>query len=152
MRDAEYWRQVAYVWLESGYIYRIRRLWRRAWSTNRPMKHCTMDDAELEQFNDLPECITVYRGQWHRNVCGLSWSLNPAEAICYANYWLTNHGKGWLLTGWVNRRYVHAYLNSRYNQQELVATNVRVICTTSKWTFLALSYISPARGCTKGKL
>ncbi|WP_441260717.1 hypothetical protein AB7008_41650 [Bradyrhizobium sp. 521_C7_N1_3] len=123
--DHQYWALLADVWTDSGNIWQSRPIWKSLWNSERAMKPAAMDEIEWQQFDALPDVITVYRGQPKRNARGMSWSLVRETAEWFAGKW-RYCGEGWLLTATVKKRDVHAFKNDR-NEQEIVADRFKVV-------------------------
>ena len=110
----------------SSHLVRLRRLLRHA---NREELHCMMDDDERSTWERLSETITVYRGCYHNNKKGLSWSLSQDVASGFPNlirYW--QPGTPLLLAGFVDKNDVVLKLDR--NEEEIIAPVVSHVRAT----------------------
>jgi hypothetical protein len=123
--DQQYWELLADIWTDSENVWPFRSDWQWLWNSDRPMKRAAMREDERARLDDLPDVITIYRGQPKRNARGMSWSLVRGTAAWFAGR-RPAYGDGWLLTATVNKRDVHAFKNDR-NEQEIITDKFKVV-------------------------
>lgn len=86
-----------------------------------------MSDENLNVYNDLPETITIYRGQDRDHPIGLSWTLN----LDVARFFGRGHRGMWndhpvVLTGTVRKNDV-AFVASDRDEQEIVVFSTSAV-------------------------
>ncbi len=87
-------------------------------------KKSLMQEEEYEEYEKLPETITVYRGlQKGATERALSWTLDKKVAEWFANRFDYN---GEVIEGTIDKNYVFAYFDRR-NEKEIVLDYTRVI-------------------------
>ena len=83
-------------------------------------KESLMEKSELSYLESLPERVQVYRGvSVGRNPDGLSWTDNPKVAEWFAHRFDKKSEKGFVRTGFVNKKNILAYFSDR-SEKELV--------------------------------
>jgi hypothetical protein len=119
--DQSYWEMLARFWIDTEYPWQSQTVWKDLWGSNRPAKQFAMSEEEREALSLLSEELTVFRGVGKgNNVEGLSWTLSREKAIWFAQRFKPRLGNGRLITATANKQDVHAFLNSRKEQEVIV--------------------------------
>ncbi len=132
MTDAEFWKEVSWLWTDSENIWQNLKDWRRVWRSKRPGRETVMDDDERAKLQSLPDVIEVFRGTylWPWMDRGLSWTLDRDRAIWFAYRFKPEHAEPSLISGKVRKKNVLAYFDGR-SEQEIVMLPERLITDSS---------------------
>lgn len=113
------------VWIDSENIHENLKAW-KALFRHLSDRHLLMNDDERKTLSALPERFCVYRGGTKRShvMKGVSWTLNIDKAIWFAKRF-NPRGKGYLGKGFVDKKNVIAYFDSR-GEEEIVVLSENV--------------------------
>jgi hypothetical protein len=129
MTDADYWKLVGRVWVDSENIWQNTLEWDVLLGSERGERQAIMtpdafddDDADLAMYRALPETVTVYRGaQDGVNEVGLSWTTDRKTAVWFARRFADRRdGDPVVLTGLVNKSDVVACFTGRGESEVVV--------------------------------
>lgn len=110
------------VWTDSENIAQNIPIWNHIFDVP---DDCGLLLGDAEEFAELPDEITVYRGDCPDG--GWSWSTDRAIAEFFAKRW----NEGWpLLTGTVEKKYVFGYLTNRGESEIMVNPKHVTVLTT----------------------
>ncbi|SIO47578.1 hypothetical protein SAMN05443247_05931 [Bradyrhizobium erythrophlei] len=123
--DAEYWKLLARIWRDSESIFANCEIWERLWNSDRTEKQEAMNNCDQDVFARLPAELTIYRGisGCQGAIGGLSWTLSREKALWFA---MRRDREAHLITATAAKESVHAYLNTR-NEQEVVTQNPTIV-------------------------
>jgi hypothetical protein len=116
----EYWKQLAWVWVdaENAHEYGVRFL-HKLFNRYPGARKGLMTEEELAGLANLPEIVTVFRGSTRATTGDLSWTLDKEVAFWFARRWKSPKDQKTLLIGEVPRDKIWAYFKSR-NEEEIV--------------------------------
>ena len=120
--DADYWKTLGEIWVDSENIWQDVDLWKKFLSSKRPDRNKIMSEEDLAVFDKLPSNITIYRGQLSGRTPTFSWTLNEEKAEWFANRYFTKKRSdvnAEVLTKVINKVDVLAYFGGR-GEQEIV--------------------------------
>jgi hypothetical protein len=121
MGEAEYWKLLGEIWIDSENIRQHLKAWKRLWRKSKTYRDFVMETEEIRELNAMPDVITIYRGiQYKSQKRGISWTLSKEKAEWFANRWLRKNQTAKVLSGTIKKDKVLAYFKGR-NEQEIVA-------------------------------
>jgi hypothetical protein len=129
MSDADYWKLVGRVWVDSENIWQNTLEWDALLGSERGGREAIMvpdvfddDDADLAMHRALPETVTVYRGATAGlNEEGLSWTTDRNTAVWFARRFADHRdGEPVVLTGTVAKSDVIACFTGRGESEVVV--------------------------------
>jgi hypothetical protein len=124
--DADYWRLVREVWIDSENIRQNFAGWQRLWSAPRPCKEECMIPEERDALASKPASFPIWRGLGFRGrPQGLSWTIDRDKAVWFAQRFGGGRA-GRLVHAQVERSHVHAFFQGR-KESEIVASAVRIL-------------------------
>jgi hypothetical protein len=122
----QHWENVGSVWIDSENVWQHLVDWKKFWSNKLPNKEHCMDEDERKALASLPNTLEVFRGfNGKGNRKGLSWTLDRDKALYFAGRYKATKDQPKLVTGTVEKRFVHAYFTGR-DESEIVSEKVRV--------------------------
>ena len=84
MTDAEYWRLLAQIWIDTEGPSYNRSVWLHLFACRRSEKHHLMNTEEHSAFAALPELVRIYRGAPPKRKQGMSWTTSLDQARWFA--------------------------------------------------------------------
>jgi len=83
---------LGFEWTCCDNIWKFKKSLRRIFARWTELWPLLMEDSEREQWNALPEYVTIFRGCGPQNKCGLSWSTSREVAtnIVFLNRYMTH--------------------------------------------------------------
>lgn len=121
--DAAYWRAVASAWQDSERQSVTAAQWRALLTAQHAgREQYLMTPEERQELAALPERVTVYRGVHAHSYAmgGLSWTLDRARAVWFAQRFTTPEWPGGVITGRVLRHRIVALFQARKESEVLV--------------------------------
>lgn len=85
MSDAEYWALLGDVWCDSENIREHPEEWPELLHADRGDRRLIMRDDEREEFDALPDTLTIWQGCTDQRDDGWSWTLDEGKAQWFAN-------------------------------------------------------------------
>jgi hypothetical protein len=121
MSDGDYWKTLAWVWVDSENISEQQDLWETLLGADRKCQEQMMDADEQNTLAGLPEQFDVYQGHTGDSDDGWSWTIDIDVALFFAHRYATLRKQTPMITrGTVERGSVIAYLARRGEQEILV--------------------------------
>lgn len=117
IKDKDYWELLSHVWIDTEYPYISMDLWSHFFSSDRKDKQCLMNPSERVFFRELPDEITIYRGQHLKYDIGISWTLDEALAKFFAYRFNT---EGTILTKTIKKESALCYFSRRGESEILL--------------------------------
>jgi predicted ABC-type ATPase/DNA-directed RNA polymerase specialized sigma24 family protein/8-oxo-dGTP pyrophosphatase MutT (NUDIX family)/curved DNA-binding protein CbpA len=123
MSDEEFWENVGSIWVDSENIWQNQDVWSDILTSDRPGREKIMTAEELQDFNNLPDEITVYRGHIKgKNKDGLSWTTSEEKARWFANRLASGKDVPEVAEGTVKKSDVIAHFTRR-GESEIVVSS-----------------------------
>jgi hypothetical protein len=117
LTDKEYWEELGQIWIDSENIWQNQKLWTDYLKSKRSDREYFMDEADREEFNRLPEELTIYRGYTKgKNENGYSYTLDKNKAEWFSSRF--GGGKS-VKTLKVKKKDCFAYLGGR-SEKEII--------------------------------
>lgn len=122
----QFWELAASVWRDSE-LPEDAPDWRALVEADVPCRHLMTSAGDRETLNAMPDVLTVYRGVQGEDelaaeaacAAGYQWTLSPQVAAFFSRRYLRGDDNAYVLTTFVNKRDVIAYMTGR-NEQEVV--------------------------------
>lgn len=115
----DYWKLVADVWIDSENIYEFKEEWsdvlfHHIYNDTKNATHLMMTKEEKEEFDKLPNEITIYRGGVDNYA--FSWTLDKEKAKWFAKRFSKKHK---VFEKTINKKHALALFNGR-GEKEIV--------------------------------
>lgn len=108
----EFWELVSQIWIDTENVHQEYRTWLNIWQM--PGSYTVMDDGERKALAALPDAVEIWRGVKCREAAqGLSWTTDKEKAEWFARRWLQSTEQPFLVSGFVARTDIKAYLLGR---------------------------------------
>ena len=138
MNDSTYWRILRTIWSHSENLHENPRLWKRFWNSKRDGKQGAMTGHEnwlLKQLIENENPLVIYRGYqqvvpfYQTDNARMSWTLNKDLAKWFATRFFNatgiimttgSLGVPRVLTGYCSGKDIHAYINSREEDEIII--------------------------------
>lgn len=119
MHDGDYWEALSWLWIDSENIWQNKAGWIDLLRSNRPGS--LMNEDEQEEFKQLPEKITIYRGCIKGlNEEGISWTMDSKVASKFTNRFRKKPEVGLVKKKVLKKSDVYAYINSRSEREIII--------------------------------
>lgn len=122
--DGDWFETAGEVWMDAEGPGINAEIWRsHVFCSNSSNRHRLMNEDELEDFNQIKEPITVYRGAGSKLYArsGLSWTTDRDKAIWFAHRFRTKNA--WLAEVTVKRMHIAAIFHRR-SEAEIILPKV----------------------------
>jgi hypothetical protein len=114
MSDKEYWEKLSDVWMDSENIWQNIHDWIAAWNQRTTSRELVMTKQEREEFDAMPEQITVYRGALSdKNKHGMSWTIYKDKAEWFSTRFAGDGDIPVVIERVVNKSEILAYFTRR---------------------------------------
>lgn len=124
--DARWFEVAGEVWVDCEGPGRNAQMWRDAvFGSSSINKYMLMDEEEFDEFSNIKEPVTIYRGADSKIHArrGLSWTTDRKRAIWFARRYSPKHP--WLATATVKRNKIAAVFLRRGEKEIVVASTPR---------------------------
>jgi hypothetical protein len=124
LTDAEYWSLLADVCIGTENMWQEKHLIHELLTADRSDRHLMMDADEYEQYKELPETLTVYRGCiTGKNEDGFSWTLDQSRAKWFSERLARDGDEPIVLERTIKRDDAIAYFTRRGESEILLIDN-----------------------------
>lgn len=129
MTDRDYWKQLAFTWIDSENIYEDAKTWNKLLSSPRGGRQHMMTKQERTALANMDSTITIYRGAGRKDPFPMAWSLSMDRAQWFARRHRTLTGRpANVYQSTVQKEHVAAYFTGRGEDEIIVpldmATNI----------------------------
>lgn len=124
LSDADYWRLVSEVWIDSENIVETAELWNTLLTSTRGERDAIMTEDERSRLAAMDTTLTIYQGHTDLRDDGWSWTLNRDTAVWFAErFAMMEGGRAMLSTAVVERGDVYAYFTRRGENEILISSD-----------------------------
>lgn len=120
LSDEDYWSYLSMIWQDTENMWQEIWTWHQCLESDRAGRsEFFMDEDDRKVLDSLPDYFPIYRGTSEGLPPGLSWTINRERAEWFARRFIRAGKKPFLLSGFVAKGDVIAYLGGR-NEEEIV--------------------------------
>lgn len=121
LTDDHYWKLLSDLWTDTENMWQNGFTWSLCLEDTRPGRYENfMDDDERAVLEGLDDRFQIFRGSSENTPPGMAWTLNRERGEWFARRYVRDDHLPVLLTAWVERKKVIAYLDGRKEEEIVV--------------------------------
>lgn len=129
LTDEQYWEMLGHIYVDTENFWQNRQLWRHLLTNTQhdlSKRVLMMSEHDRTIFEDTPAEVTVFRGYFHRNKMGFSWTLVHRKAWWFAKRLAIDPTRAKVIRGLVSKKDIIAVFTERGESE--VVVDPRNVC------------------------